>query len=233
MRERKTVLVIEDEPDIQELLEFNLHKQGFNVLVAGDGETGLTSAVEHKPDLIILDIMLPGLDGLEVCKEIRKNSELDTAVILMLTAKSEEADMVVGLELGADDYLTKPFSPKELVARVRAHLRRNRNNNSGLPDGEKGILKHKEITIDCRKHEVKVSDETVQFTLAEFKLLKALVEDVGRVFTRDQLINVIAGEDTFLVGRNIDVHIRSVRKKLGEFAEMIETIRGVGYKCRG
>jgi DNA-binding response OmpR family regulator len=229
------ILVIEDEQDIQELIEYNLLKQGFKVELSSDGEDGLSKAGEVEPNLIILDIMLPKLDGLSVCKEIRKNPKLDSVPIIMLTAKSEETDIVVGLELGADDYMTKPFSPNELVARVRAHLRRNsrKSGNSETTQKNNDLIEHGQIVIDILKHVVKIDGEIVQFTLAEFKLLKALIEDAGRVYTRDQLISVIAGEDTYLVGRNIDVHIRSIRKKLGDLADIIETIRGVGYKCKG
>lgn len=233
MATKQKVLVIEDEPDIQELIEYNLLKQGFEVEISGDGEEGIAHAKKIKPNLILLDIMLPGLDGLNVCRELRSDKELDAVPILMLTAKSEETDIVVGLELGADDYMTKPFSPNELVARVRAHLRRQRKLGNSIADKkESSITQFGDLRIDTDRHEVFIKQQRLQFTLAEFKLLHALAGEPGRVFTRDQLISVIAGEDTFLVGRNIDVHIRSIRKKLGDEATLIETIRGVGYKCR-
>lgn len=237
MSTKKKILVIEDEADIQELIEYNLLKQGYEVVVQGNGKAGLEAVKVESPDLVLLDIMLPELDGLSVCREIRTDKSFSSLPIIMLTAKSEEMDIVVGLEIGADDYLTKPFSPNVLVARVRAHLRRiekiaSRNAVDAAENQEQKII-YGPLKICKSSHEIFFNEEKIQFTLAEFKLLAALAENPGKVFTRDQLISIIAGEDTYLVGRNIDVHVRSIRKKLGDDAHIIETIRGVGYKCQG
>ena len=240
MANKQKVLVIEDEQDIQELIEYNLLKQGYEVEVRGDGEQGIECAKTFSPDIIVLDIMLPGLDGLSVCREIRMEKSLERTPIIMLTAKSEETDIVVGLELGADDYMTKPFSPNELVARIRAHLRRKRKaiiadtNNKSDDESSTGyeIIEYKNLKINKTQHVISIRGKKEKFTLAEFKIILALASSPGKVFTRDELIEIIAGEDTYLVGRNIDVHIRSIRKKFGEDASMVETIRGVGYKCQ-
>lgn len=237
MAEKQKILIIEDEEDIQELIEYNLLKQGYVVEVRGDGEQGIECAKSFLPDLILLDIMLPGLDGLSVCREIRMERQLDMTPIIMLTAKSEETDIVVGLELGADDYMTKPFSPNELVARIRAHLRRKRkvvetSVTEKKDSAEDEVVEFKSLKINKDQHVIYIRGEKQKFTLAEFKIILALASSPGKVFTRDQLIEIIAGEDTYLVGRNIDVHIRSIRKKLGDDASMVETIRGVGYKCQ-
>ncbi len=237
MAERKKILIIEDEGDIAELLEYNLHQAGFDAEIASDGETGIQKAQSFLYSLIILDIMLPGVDGITVCRRIREGDSHSRTPILMLTAKSEETDVVLGLELGADDYMTKPFSPKELVARVRSLLRRaaeNRPNleprtNSDIP-GEK--LNAGPISMDFARHEVTLRDEPIILTLAEFKLLAALAKTPGRVRNRDELVDELTGGDTYIIGRNIDVHIRSIRKKLGGDADLIQTIRGVGYRWR-
>lgn len=235
MAAKQKILIVEDEPDIQELIQFNLEAQGYEVSVASDGEVGLSLAESVAPDLILLDIMLPGLDGLTVCRKLREIPSLKTVPIMMLTAKGEESDIVVGLELGADDYMSKPFSPKELIARIRAHLRRSTERGTPVQEragAEAGILKVGPVRIDSARHEVFHGEEKLQLTLAEFKLLNALLERPGKVFTRDQLLTIIAGEETYLVDRNVDVHVRAIRKKLGDDATIIETIRGVGYKCR-
>lgn len=225
----KKILIIEDEPDILELIEYNLEKFGYQVFSAMNGEEGLAKAKSLMPDLILLDVMLPGMDGHDVCKELKKNQESSQIPIVMLTAKGEESDIVVGLELGADDYVTKPFSPNELKARIKAILRRTTvhremSNQNSFTLGA--------LNINKERHEVTLNGENLTLTLSEFNLLDALCSKPGRVFTREQLLDKISGDNTFLIDRNIDVHIRGLRKKLGEEKELIQTVRGIGYKCK-
>jgi DNA-binding response OmpR family regulator len=221
------ILVIEDDADISELVQYNLERQGFKVHAANDGEDGLQMAQTILPSLIILDIMLPGVSGLKVCQKLREHGKTAQIPIVMLSAKGEEADIVTGLELGADDYVPKPFSPNELVARVRSVLRRVKSAQSTSDVIEAGPLR-----IDLARHEVLVNGSHIPFTLAEFNVLRTLASKPGRVFTRDQLLEKISGGDTYLIDRNVDVHVRAIRKKLGDDSELITTIRGVGYKCR-
>lgn len=223
------ILLIEDDADISELVQYNLEREGYKVYASADGEIGLNQAVKIKPDLIILDLMLPGLDGLSVCRKLRANPDTAETPILMLTAKGEESDIVIGLEMGADDYVAKPFSPKELLARIRAVLRRPRLNQAGGPESRRVVGP---ITIDAERHEVYLREASLSLTLAEYRLLFALTSRPGRVFTREQLLEKITGGETYVIDRNVDVHIRAIRKKLGDDAEFIQTIRGVGYKCR-
>lgn len=232
------ILVIEDEANIQELIKYNLEKNGYRVTVANNGIDGLEEALAHTPDLILLDLMLPGLDGLEVCKRLRMEKHTRKIPIFMLTAKSEEFDKVLGLELGADDYITKPFSIKELIARIRAAMRRVSDDNSErAAEGESSrILKVRDIEIDCEKYEVRKNGDKLAFTLKEFELLKMLVENKGKVLTRDFLLDKIWGYDYVGETRTVDVHIRHVRQKINDDEEggrMIETIRGVGYRFAG
>lgn len=229
------ILVIEDEANIQELLRYNLEKNGYKVTVSGNGAEGLEEAIVNVPDLILLDLMLPGLDGLEVCKRLRMEKRTKKVPIFMLTAKSEELDKVLGLELGADDYITKPFSIKELIARIRAAMRRiGVDMADGPSEGENGkILKVRDIEIDCEKYEVRKNSEKIALTLKEFELLKMLVENNGKVLTRDFLLDKIWGYDYVGETRTVDVHIRHVRQKINDEEgsnPMIETIRGVGYR---
>ena len=225
---KPTLLVIEDDPDIVELLRYNLEREGYRVLVATDGERGLAEAVRHPPELILLDLMLPGLDGLEVCRRLRAQDETRGTPVLMLTAKSEETDIVIGLELGADDYLTKPFSPRELLARVRALLRRAKR---GPDDGSKTRIELHGLVLDVERHEVLKEGELVPLTRAEFRLLWKLVQRPGRVYPRDELVEEITAGEALIIDRNVDVHVSSIRKKLGEAGKLIATVRGVGYKC--
>lgn len=228
--QKKKILIVDDEEHILELLKFNLEKNGFEVFSSDNGEDCIVLIEQHNVDLLVLDLMLPGMDGIDVCKEIRKMDRFQSLPIIMLTAKGEETDRILGLELGADDYITKPFSVRELIARVKAVLRR-----SDTKGGEKNkILKLKGITIDTEKHEVTVDGTPVDLTLKEFELLKILVENRGKVLSRNVLLDDIWGFDYFGETRTVDVHIRHLRKKIGddETGEYIETIRGVGYKMK-
>ncbi|MEX1025677.1 MAG: response regulator transcription factor [Planctomycetota bacterium] len=226
---RTTILLIEDDPDIVEIVRFNLEREGFHVLSAEAGDAGLQLALEHRPELVVLDLMLPGMGGLEVCRKLRESDRTLGASILMLTAKDEESDVVIGLEMGADDYLAKPFRPRELVARIRALLRRGERNDA--PERGKR-LQRDDVTLDATRHEVLVAGESVEFTRAEFRLLWALCERPGRVYTRGELVDRITDGEVIITERNVDVHISAVRKKLGDSGDLIATVRGVGYKCR-
>jgi two-component system phosphate regulon response regulator PhoB len=223
----RTVLVIDDEPEMLKLLDYNLTRAGYAVLTARDGESGLAAARRHAPDLVILDIMMPGLDGLEVCKRLRQEPVTASRPILMLTAKAEEADRVLGLELGADDYVVKPFGMRELLARVKALLRRA---ESG-PEGTE-VLRVGRLVIDSGKRQVTAAGKAVALTTTEFNLLRALAERPGRVRSREDLIGAARGEDAEVVDRTVDVHVAALRRKLGKLGDMIETVRGVGYRLR-
>src|SRR5437762_13854059 len=224
------ILIVEDEPDIRKLVNYNLVQERFKVLEAEDGEQGLKIVQREKPDLVILDLMLPGLSGMELCKILRGRSETEKLPVLMLTAKAGEADRIVGLEMGADDYLAKPFSPRELVARVRAILRRAESKPASetAVSYEKGPLK-----IDFSTYEVFVRGKRVKLTLKEFELLRFLVQNPSRVLNRDQLLDRVWGGETFVTPRTVDVHIRRLRKAIEKDdrkPKWILTVRGVGYK---
>jgi phosphate regulon transcriptional regulator PhoB len=224
------ILVVEDEPDIRKLVQYNLAQERFSVLEAEDGEEALKLLQHEKPSLVILDLMLPGLSGMELCKLLRQRSDTAKLPILMLTAKAAEADRIVGLEMGADDYLAKPFSPREMVARVRAILRRSeaKPDAEATPSYEKGPLK-----IDFSTYEIFVRSRAVKLTLKEFELLRFLVQNPNRVLNRDQLLDRVWGGDTFVTPRTVDVHIRRLRKaveKDDRKPKWILTVRGVGYK---
>jgi DNA-binding response OmpR family regulator len=227
---RKKVLIVDDEKDIVDLLAYNLGRNGYDTLVAGDGNVALDLAGKNLPDLIILDLMLPGIDGTEVARRLKADARTANILIVMLTAKGEETDVVVGLTLGADDYVTKPFSMKVLLARVGSVMRRAEA-GPGAP-GEGGMLRAGPLSIDTLKHEVLVEDEPIKLTLTEFKLLSALLSARGRVLTRDQLMDKAMGTDVFVTDRAIDVHITAVRKKLGTASWLVNTVRGVGYRLR-
>jgi len=226
---RERILVVEDESDLREVISYNLSREGFHVVSARDGGEGLRSAVEKKPDLILLDLMLPDVDGLEVCRRVRQDPNIASTPIIMVTAKGEETDLVLGLGVGADDYVAKPFSVRELVARVKAVLRRGAH---APEDDSRRPLRRGPILIDPARHEVTVDGDTVRFTATEFRLLQYLASRPGRVYERDVLLRRVLGDDAIRVDRNIDVHIRSIRKKLGDHRDLIETVRGVGYKFR-
>ncbi len=227
---RKKVLIVDDEKDIVDLLAYNLARNGYETIMAGDGNDALESAAKSAPDLIILDLMLPGIDGTEVARRLKADARTTNIPIIMLTAKGEETDVVVGLTLGADDYVTKPFSMKVLLARVGSVLRRAETGAGG--PGEGGLLRAGPLSIDTFKHEVLVNEEVIKLTLTEFKLLSALLTARGRVLTRDQLMDKAMGTDVFVTDRAIDVHITAIRKKLGDASWLVNTVRGVGYRLR-
>jgi DNA-binding response OmpR family regulator len=228
-----SVLIVEDEADIREILQYALEREGFRVTCAVNGKDALEILRKESFTIAVLDIMLPGIDGLTLCRKIREEGRDRAMPVVMLTARSEESDIVVGLEVGADDYLCKPFSPKELVARIRAVLRRIPDLKGGeLPSQPSSGVKLGPILLDHDRHEVRVRDLPVQLTLAEFKLLALLMSRPGRVFSRDQILEQVSGSDVYVIDRNVDVHIRAIRKKFGDDADFIQTVRGVGYKCR-
>lgn len=221
---RQTILVVDDEPDIVEIIQYNLEKSGFDVIVASDGPVALEKARDETPDLIVLDLMLPGLEGTDVCRILKQDERTRSIPILMLTAKSEEIDRIIGLELGADDYVVKPFSPREIALRIRNILRRR------IAPETPGPVRAGPLVIDVEGHHVSVSGSTVSLTATEFKLLAVLFQRRGRVQTREELLNVVWGYDYMGYGRTVDAHIKRLREKLGEAAGMVETVRGVGYR---
>ncbi|MHC1759407.1 MAG: response regulator transcription factor [Negativicutes bacterium] len=224
------VLLIEDDANIRQLIRYNLGKENFHILEANDGLQGLAMVRTGKPDVVILDLMLPGMDGLEVCRTLKGNSLTAALPIIMLTARSEEIDKVLGLEIGADDYMTKPFSPRELVARVKAVLRRSQK-EIFLP----GELSVGHLRFNFSRYEVHMGDEKLQLTPKEYELLKMLATNLGKVFTREQLLEKVWGYECCGDTRTVDVHVRHLRAKMAhdpEMAEKIETIRGFGYRLR-
>lgn len=221
------ILVIDDEEDLIELVRYNLNKEGFEVAGASDGESGLVQAKRNKPDVVIIDLMLPGIDGLEVCRALRAGSETSHIPLIMLTAKGSESDRVVGLELGADDYITKPFSPRELTARIKALLRRTRGFRQN-----RSLIRRGEISIDLNSHEVSCQGSAVELTATEYRLLQFMASHPGHVFSRNAIIENVLGRDVAVLDRTIDVHMMSLRRKLGICGQWIETIRGFGYKFR-
>jgi two-component system phosphate regulon response regulator PhoB len=221
------VLVIEDDRSLAEVLSYNLKQAGYEVLVATDGQDGLLQAQMKSPDIVILDLMLPVIDGLDVCRRLRADASTRDILIVMLTAKAEESDELIGFSLGADDYVTKPFSVKVLLERIKA-LRRRRTTEPA-PDE---VTRRYNITVDRRRHQASADNRPLQLTRSEFRLLDTLIRQPGRVFDRAELIDAALGEDTMVMERTIDVHIRALRRKLGENADLIETVRGVGYRFR-
>ncbi|OIO38127.1 MAG: DNA-binding response regulator [Candidatus Omnitrophica bacterium CG1_02_46_14] len=222
---RKTVLVVDDEKDILNLLRYNLEKEGYQVLSALTGEIGLDLAKNKKPELILLDLMLPGIDGLEVCKILKSLPETKHIPIIMLTAKSSEIDQVVGLELGASDYISKPFSVKVLLARVKNVLRKESTQKA-----QEVVLKIGDFVLDKEQLSIRVQGKPLLLTKLEFKILGFLMENPGKVLSRDKLLNGAWGEASFVVDRTVDVHIRSIRQKLGKHRVSLETVRGFGYR---
>jgi two-component system phosphate regulon response regulator PhoB len=224
---KASILVVDDEEDIRELVQLNLDREGYRVLTCESGEQALAVARSKTPDLIVLDLMLPGIDGLEVCKRLKADAGLGQIPVVMLTAKGEESDIVAGLELGADDYITKPFSGKVLVARVRRLLRKATEASE-----EKGLVKVHDLVIDPGRHEVTVSGQAVTLTLTEFNILHTLARRPGQVFTRYQIVDSIHGDDYLVTDRAVDVQIVALRRKLGPCGRLIETVRGVGYRFK-
>jgi len=224
----ESILVVEDEEDILDLISYNLKQAGFSIIAVESGEEALEVASEENFSLVLLDLMLPGIDGLEVCRLIRAKPETKNIPVLMLTARTEEVDRIVGLELGADDYLTKPFSPRELVLRVRAILRRAEVVESVSDE----ILRIGSLTIDPIGHRVQLLDEEIELTATEFRLLLILAQRRGRVQSREELLNVVWGYEHSGYRRTVDTHLRRLRAKMGEAADYLETVRGVGYRFR-
>ena len=220
------ILIVEDEADIRELLRFNLEREGFSVLEAADGNEGLKLALQHMPDLMLLDVMLPGFDGFEVCRRLGAQSETANIPVLMLTARGEEMDRVVGLSLGADDYVVKPFSVRELMLRIRAVLRR------GTRSSESPVLERHGIRLRPEAHTAEVQGEEMPLTATEFRLLEDLLRHAGSVRTREQLLNKVWGYSFEGYARTVDTHVRRLRAKLGGAAAMLETVRGVGYRIK-
>ena len=220
----RKILIIEDESDVADLLEMGLRKAGFKTTTAADGAAGLQKARDNRPDFIILDLMLPKMSGLEVCRILKSDVATSHVPILMLTAKAEEIDRIVGLEFGADDYVTKPFSPREVILRIRAILRRGEKPEEMLQAGS--------ISIDPARHQVRVNSKRVHLTSLEFKLLRTLIQRRGRVQERDKLLNDVWGYESMIDTRTVDTHVRRLREKLGKAGDAIETVRGFGYRLR-
>jgi two-component system alkaline phosphatase synthesis response regulator PhoP len=224
---KHTILVVDDEDDIVEMVRYNLTKERYDVVGASNGEDAIRMAKKAAPDLIILDLMLPGVDGLDVCRVLKNDDRTNHIPIIMLTAKGEETDIVLGLELGADDYITKPFSLKVLRARVKAVIRRTKSTDN---DRDDTVIQLRGLTIDPERHQLKIDDKSIDLTATEFRILYFLAHKPGWVFTRSQIVDAVRGEDYPVTDRTIDVHIVSLRKKLGEYGTYISTVRGVGYR---
>ncbi len=225
---KETILVVDDEEDILELIKYNLTHEGYVILTAKTGEEAIQIATRSQPDLIVLDLMLPGIDGLEVTRHLRSQASAHELPIVMLTAKGEESDIVTGLELGANDYISKPFSPKVLIARIRAILRRRKKDTMDAPD----IKQEGDLIIDRKRHVITLMGEVMDLTVSEFELLSFLANKKGWVFTRNQIVDAIHGDNYAVTERSVDVIIVGLRKKLKTHAALIETVRGVGYRFR-
>ncbi|MBI4563311.1 MAG: response regulator transcription factor [Planctomycetes bacterium] len=223
----RTVLVIDDEPDLLKLLDHALTREGYTVLTARNGAQGLSAARLHSPHAIILDVMMPGVDGFELCKHLRMDPATARIPVLLLTAKAEEHDRILGLELGADDYVTKPFSTRELMARVKALLRRME-----AADEPSEVIRTGPLRIDAARRSVLLSGKPLALTTTEFNLLQALAQRPGRVLSREELISRARGEDVTVLDRTIDVHVAALRRKLGRRQDLIETVRGIGYRLK-
>ena len=220
------ILIVEDDRSLADVLDYNLRQDGYQTFVAADGQDGLNQAKLRAPDLVVLDLMLPTVDGLEVCRRIRADPVTRRQLVLMLTAKGEETDQVAGFSVGADDYVTKPFSVKVLLERVRALMRRGQSGDGG------DVLVSQGVMVDRERHRVTAEERVLDLTPSEFGLLEALIRQPGRVFSRGELIDAALGGDSLVLERTIDVHIRALRKKLESHADLIETVRGVGYRFR-
>ena len=223
------ILVVEDETDLLEAVLYNLRKEGMRSIGCTNGEEALRLVREERPDLVLLDLMLPGLDGIEVCRRMRSHEATASIPIIMVTAKAEETDAVIGLGVGADDYVRKPFGMKELIARIRAILRRADEPTDAAPT----VLRADDLDVDAARHEVRLRGRVIPCTATEFRLIHHLVKHRGRVFSRAQLLDKAVGSDVIVVERNIDVHISALRRKLDDYGERLATVRGVGYKFTG
>ncbi|MCH9614623.1 MAG: Transcriptional regulatory protein WalR [Chlamydiia bacterium] len=227
MAQKKRILLIEDEEDISALIKLQAELFGYKLHVEVDGINGFRAVERERPDLVILDVMLPGQNGFDVCRKIKNHPELKNIPVIMLTAKSEELDIVLGLEIGADDYVSKPFSPKVLFSRIKAVLRRGKETEKSVKD-----LAFGDFALDIDRYLLKKNDKPITITLSEFGILKRLVTNRGKVLTRNQLLDDVHNDDAFIVDRNIDVHIAALRKKLGPNFTWVETVRGVGYRMK-
>ncbi|MBP7276006.1 MAG: response regulator transcription factor [Kiritimatiellae bacterium] len=223
------ILVVEDEEDILDLIRFKLEREGYVVRGCANGEDALRAASQDRPNLILLDLMLPGVDGLEVCRRLRSDPHTSRIPVVMLTAKSEEIDVVAGLEVGADDYIPKPFSPRILLARIRAVLRRHKPARAAASEE---IIRTGSLTIDPDRHEVKAGTRVIELTATEFRLLQFMAGHPGRVYSRQQIVDGVKGEDYPVTDRSVDVQVVGLRRKLGDYSACIETVRGVGYRFR-
>ncbi len=226
---KEKIFIVEDDEDILELMKYNVVKEGYQVFTETAGDAALQTARTKMPDLILLDLMLPGLDGLEICRTLKNEPKTKGISIMMVTAKGEEADIVTGLEMGADDYITKPFSPRVLLARIKAVLRRKKTTAS--PE-ESTTVKVHDLVIDPSRHEIMVKNKLIDLTFTEFKLLEYFARRPGRVFTRYQIVDGVKGADYAVTERSVDVQIVGLRKKLGSSGKLIETVRGIGYKLK-
>ena len=227
MSQKKRILLIEDEEDIAALIKLQAEISGYKLHVEVDGINGYRAIEREKPDLVILDIMLPGQNGFDVCRKMKNNPDLRNIPVIIVTAKGEELDVVLGLELGADDYVAKPFSPKVLFSRIKAVLRRGKE-----PEKTLKVLSFGDFTLEVDRYLLKKEEKNIPITLSEFGILRRLLGNRGKVLTRNQLLDDVHNDDAFIVDRNIDVHIASLRKKLGPKFDWIETVRGVGYRFR-
>lgn len=227
---QKRILAVEDDRDISELIRYNLEREGYEVSAVFDGSQAVDYALRIKPDLVLLDLMLPGMDGLDICRQLKSHENLKDIPVIMLTAKSEEADVIVGLQMGAEDYITKPFSPKVLVARVKVLMRRlNRGDAASSAQNQR---EYGPLAIDLPKHKVAYHSKVVPLTAIEFDILEFLSRSPGRVYTREQILDNVWKEGKFIIDRAVDVHIRGLRKKLGKAQDYVETVRGIGYRFK-
>ncbi len=230
MTDKHLILAVDDEKDILNLLEFNLKKASHRVITAMDGPEAIELALREKPDLVLLDVMLPNMDGMEVLKTLKKNKDTEDIPVIMLTAKGEELDRVLGFELGADDYITKPFSPREMLLRVKAVLKRSR----GIIDSgsEPSEIVYKDLRLDLSKYKVYLKKKEIELTITEFKMLKLILTSKGNVLSRDTILDKAWGDDSFVTPRTVDTHMRRLRQKLASAGDYIETVRGVGYRLK-
>lgn len=226
----ESILIVEDEQDIMELISYNLRKEGYAIHQAASGEKALSNVEAHIPDLIILDLMLPGIGGIDICRQLKRGERTRNIPIIMVTAKSEDSDIITGLEMGADDYITKPFSPKVLIARIRTVLRRN---SDSFHSKEEQLIRINGIEINPARHTVHAKGEEIILSATEFAILEFLAANPGWVFSRNQIIKNVKGNDYPVTERSVDVQILGLRKKLGSYGDTIQTVRGVGYRMKG